>query len=90
MAFRRKNLIDGISDEITAAVGNVVSTVAPILKRNETPFFPDYTDHGIEHIESVLRTCEIIMSEDQSLSLSRWGHYYLQDLLNRVLKFDAW
>ena len=61
---RLKNLIDGISDEITAAVGNVVSTVAPILKRNETPFFPDYTDHGIEHIESVLRTCEIIMSEE--------------------------
>lgn len=58
------NLLNGISDEISAAVGSAISAVHPILERNEAPFFPDYTDHGQKHIESVLRTCELLISDE--------------------------
>ncbi len=58
-----KNLIQGVTDEISAAVGGACASVRPFLKRNEAPFFPDYTDHGIEHVESVLRTSELIIGD---------------------------
>ena len=61
---RLSNLIQGITDEVSAAVGSSLSSVTPILLRNEAPFFPDYTDHGIQHINSVLQTCELLISED--------------------------
>lgn len=61
---RLANLLHGVSDEISAAVGSVVSTVLPILRRNEAPFFSDYTDHGIVHVENVLNTCEHLISDD--------------------------
>ena len=58
------NLVQGITDEVSAAVSSSISTVTPILLRNEAPFFPDYTDHGIQHINSVLQTCELLISDD--------------------------
>lgn len=58
------NLIQGITDEVSASIGSSISSVAPILLRNEAPFFPDYTDHGIQHINNVLQTCELIINED--------------------------
>lgn len=57
------NLLNGSSDEISASVGNAIASVGPLLKRNEAPFFPDYTDHGICHVESVLNTCELIIAD---------------------------
>ena len=59
-----KYLIFGVTDELSAAVATAVSKAAPILKRNEAPFFADYTDHGIQHIESVLRTCELLIGNE--------------------------
>jgi len=58
------NLIHGLTDEVSSSVGSSVSAVTPILLRNEAPFFPDYTDHGIQHINSVLQTCELLISDD--------------------------
>jgi hypothetical protein len=58
------NLLNGITDEISAAVGSAFTSVEPIIKRNESPFFSDYTDHGVQHINNVLKTCELIISED--------------------------
>ncbi len=61
--IRLKNLLQGVSDEISAAVGFALTSVNPILERNEAPFFPDYTDHGVRHIESVLKTCELLIAD---------------------------
>lgn len=58
------NLLSGVRDEISAAVDAAIAAVAPLLKRNEAPFFSDYTDHGIQHIESVLRTCELLIGDE--------------------------
>ena len=72
-------LLHGISDEISSAVGAAITKVEPILLRNESPFFPDYTDHGIKHIESVLQTCETLISDDTSSVFTR------QDLAALIL-----
>ena len=57
------NLLNGLTDEISAAVGIAIYSVNPILERNEAIFFPEYTDHGVSHIESVLNTCELMISD---------------------------
>lgn len=57
-------LINGLSDEITSYVGSILSKITPLLERNNSPFFPDYTDHGSNHIQSVLRTCELIIADE--------------------------
>lgn len=45
----------------TSALGRDVSAlmdaVSAIATHNETPFFPAYTDHGIDHLAAVLRWC---------------------------------
>ncbi len=58
------NLLYGLTDDISASVGSASATVSPILERNEAPFFSDYTDHGVKHIESVLKTCELLIGEE--------------------------
>ena len=65
------NLLHGLTDDISGAVGNTLMSVGPILERNESPFFPDYTDHGIDHIRSVLRTCELIIGDDSWFVFTR-------------------
>jgi len=47
--------------------GGVKATLAhfePWLRRNSMPFFPEYTDHGIEHIEGVLRTAFSLIRDE--------------------------
>lgn len=41
----------------------IVSDFQPILKDNKLFFFEEYTDHGIEHIEAVLRSASEIITE---------------------------
>jgi molecular chaperone HtpG len=45
----------------TSALGRDVSAlvdaVSAIATHNKTPFFPAYTDHGIDHLAAVLRWC---------------------------------
>lgn len=65
------NLLNGLTDDISASVGLAVASVGPILKRNEALFFPDYTDHGVNHIESVLKTCELLISEEAWRNFTR-------------------
>lgn len=47
-------------------LGSVTSTLAefaPWIDQSKTPFFPEYTDHGINHIESVLITASSLISD---------------------------
>jgi molecular chaperone HtpG len=55
-------LLSGSSLEApTLAFADVASAV---LRDNKTPFFPAYTDHGTDHIESVLRACVRLIPRD--------------------------
>lgn len=42
--------------QIGGAVSTYVSAIHTILEDNKLPFFPAYTDHGVQHISNVLQT----------------------------------
>jgi len=42
----------------------VITSFEPILKDNKLFFFEEYTDHGIEHIEMVLKAAEFLIPDD--------------------------
>lgn len=42
----------------------VITSFESILKDNKLFFFEEYTDHGIEHIEMVLKAAEFLIPED--------------------------
>jgi Histidine kinase-, DNA gyrase B-, and HSP90-like ATPase len=46
----------GRSPELEAATLTFTNAVATTLRDNKMPFFPAYTDHGIDHVERVLET----------------------------------
>ncbi len=41
-----------------------ISDFEKILKANNMEFFPDYTDHGINHVENVLFSIQSLITED--------------------------
>lgn len=45
------------------AAGRVFADAASLLRLSGTPFFPDYTDHGIAHIQSILSSIEQLISD---------------------------
>ncbi|EDM64882.1 Chaperone protein [Moritella sp. PE36] len=49
---------------LSGALDTLVDTFSDWLTNNKTEFFPEYTDHGIDHIQSVLNTAEEIISDD--------------------------
>jgi hypothetical protein len=49
-----KELLEG--SDLQAPVRSFADRVGEILADNKLPFFPDYTDHGVDHINSVLRS----------------------------------
>ena len=42
----------------------MLSAFSDWLTPNSTEFFPEYTDHGIDHVQSVLNTTEQIISNE--------------------------
>lgn len=53
--------------------GSVIETLAnfePWLNFSSTPFFPEYTDHGPNHIRSVLQTAESLITDESWVSLT--------------------
>ena len=45
-------------------VKSVITSFEPILKNNKLFFFEEYTEHGIEHIEMVLKVAEFLIPDD--------------------------
>ncbi|MGO9554352.1 MAG: ATP-binding protein [Syntrophobacteraceae bacterium] len=76
---RMTALLQGWNDEISAALGSTISLVEPILIRNEAPFFADYTGHGMQHVQNVLNTCELLISEEA------WNEFTRQDAALLIL-----
>ena len=47
-----------------AAVLRAFTDFEPLLKHSHLPFFPEYTDHGPDHIQGVLRTAAAIIRDE--------------------------
>lgn len=62
------------------------------LSRRETPrFFPDYTDHGVLHLQRVLDLCEFLVADYESPRQSSWQALTANDaavLVQAVLLHD--
>ena len=50
--------------KLCGAVDTITSHIAPVLRDNRMPFYPEYTDHGIVHVEGVIRTAWALTSDD--------------------------
>jgi molecular chaperone HtpG len=55
---------------IQAWVLSTLSFVEPLVALSTLPFFPDYTDHGLQHIQAVLRTADALIPENGRAHLS--------------------
>src|SRR5687768_17401401 len=42
----------------------------PLLKASGTPFFPEYTDHGVDHLSRVLNTAEWLIADEARKALT--------------------
>ncbi|HMK27958.1 MAG TPA: ATP-binding protein [Chitinophagaceae bacterium] len=49
---------------------DIVTSFEPIYKDNKLFFFEEYTDHGIQHVESVLASAEYIISDESFKDLT--------------------
>lgn len=49
--------------QLYAGVLATSQTLSEVLQHSKLPFFPDYTDHGINHIENVLLTADALILE---------------------------
>lgn len=49
---------------LKTAIQHYANTLAAILEKNDLPFFPYYTDHGIAHIEAVLQSASDLIPEE--------------------------
>ena len=47
-----------------------IDNLSPWLKDNKTIFFPEYSDHGLTHLNEVLLTADSIISDDSWLYLT--------------------
>lgn len=51
-------------------VNTVIEHITPWLNNSATPFFPEYTDHSLTHLEEVLQTAEDIATPEALEHLS--------------------
>lgn len=56
------------SSSINKLVEEILADYIPWISRNQTVFFHEYTDHGVEHIESILETSVLLLT-NQSKSI---------------------
>jgi hypothetical protein len=63
-----KDLLEG--SDLEAPIGDLANRVGKMLAANQMPFFPDYTDHGIEHVNRVLET-EVELIPDEVFERSK-------------------
>ena len=56
--------------DMSAAVDRTVSAFSPWFRLSGTPFFPEYTDHGITHLDAILRNVDTLISEKAKSRIS--------------------
>jgi hypothetical protein len=58
--------------------GGVILSLAefePWIRLSGTPFFPEYTDHGVVHIRDVMRTSSAIIRDSFDTSLTLFSGF---------------
>lgn len=58
---------------LRSAVDALIVDFEPWFRNSNLPFFPDYTDHGINHVEDVLTSAASLVSD------AAWGSVTAQD-----------
>jgi molecular chaperone HtpG len=53
-----------LRQDLDGVVNSTLARFAPILQRSHFVFFPEYTDHGIDHVQSVLNTCDWLITDE--------------------------
>jgi molecular chaperone HtpG len=59
---RIKGLLEKDSG-LNGAVLSAIATFEPFIRTNKLAFFPEYTDHGLDHLEQVLATAEALITD---------------------------
>lgn len=62
MPDRLRSLLE--QSELRKHIEALTEAMLPILARNEMPFFPDYTDHGVQHVGDVLTSATALVPEN--------------------------
>jgi hypothetical protein len=66
-----QRLLDRLAAPELAPTHALIASISAIAQDNKTPFFPAYTDHGVEHIERVLAVAaRLIPAEADALLTS--------------------
>ncbi len=65
------------NDKVYGSILKLTSEFSDWFSDNKTEFFPEYTDHGIDHIESVLKTAEELITDGSYQLLSPQDIYVL-------------
>ncbi len=60
---RLANLL-GENQELDGVVKTAISRFEPWIKNSQLPFFPEYTDHGLDHLEQVLATASSLITDN--------------------------
>lgn len=59
--------------ELRGSVDQTLARFEPWIKENKTVFFPEYTDHGPEHVERVMQGAEALIRDEA------WDHITAED-----------
>lgn len=81
-----KELLDK-DQSLNGVVNTTLSLFGEILEDNKLYFFEEYTDHGIKHIESVLRSSAMLVTENtfkNVLKPTDVGYYTLSVILHDI------
>lgn len=76
----------GKNDKVYGSILKLTSEFSDWFSDNKTEFFPEYTDHGIDHIDSVLKTAEELITNESFQLLSPQDIYVL---ITSVLLHDC-
>lgn len=74
------------NEKLSVKVREIAIPFSDILKTNDLPFFKEYTDHGIKHIENTLQFAENLVAEEtfQYLTSEEVGVLLLSVVLHDI------
>jgi molecular chaperone HtpG len=52
------------NQELDGLVKSAISRFEPWIKHSQLPFFPEYTDHGLDHLERVIATASSLIRDE--------------------------
>lgn len=67
MSIKIPDVLAGVLDKNPQLYGAVLLSVAefePLVAHSKTPFFPEYTDHGPQHLTDVLNTASSLIRDE--------------------------